>query len=118
MEETMAIGEGAGLVPVFTHMKVQGREQGSADAVLEMMRQSTEAGRWVAADVYPYLAGQTSLAALIIPGWAQDGGLQKIAAIRRSNQRARIITEADAAIRRFNGPMGSCSANRAPLPTS
>ena len=108
MEETMAIGEGAGLVPVFTHMKVQGREQGSADAVLEMMRQSTEAGRWVAADVYPYLAGQTSLAALIIPGWAQDGGLQKMRErFADPGQRARIIAEADAAITaRFNGPDG------------
>jgi len=108
MEETMAIGEGAGLVPVFTHMKVQGREQGSADAVLEMMRQSTEAGRWVAADVYPYLAGQTSLAALIIPGWAQDGGVEKMRErFAAPDQRARIIAEADAAITaRFNGPDG------------
>ena len=106
MEETMAIGEGAGLVPVFTHMKVQGREQGTADAVLAMMRQSSAAGRWVAADVYPYLAGQTALAALIIPGWAQDGGLAKMRErFTDPALRARIIAESDAAIAaRFNGP--------------
>ena len=108
MEETMAIGEGAGLVPVFTHMKVQGHEQGTADAVLQMMRASTEAGKWVAADVYPYLSGQTSLAALIIPGWAQAGGVVKMRErFADVALRARIIVEADQAISaRFNGASG------------
>lgn len=108
MEETMAIGEGAGLVPVFTHMKVQGHEQGTADVVLEMMRKSTAAGKWVAADVYPYLSGQTSLAALIIPGWAQDGGVAKMRErFADAALRARIIVEADQAISaRFNGASG------------
>ncbi|MEQ1690194.1 MAG: amidohydrolase family protein [Gemmatimonas sp.] len=108
MEETMAIGDGTGLVPVFTHMKIQGHEQGSADAVLDMMRKATAAGRWVAADVYPYLAGQTSLAALIIPGWAQDGGIVKFRErLADPALRARIIVEADQAITaRFNGADG------------
>lgn len=106
MDETVTIGVGAGLVPVFTHMKVQGHEGGTADSVLAMMRRTTARGQWVAADVYPYLAGQTALAALIIPGWAQDGG---VAAMRQRFAdpvlRARIITEADAAIAaRFTGP--------------
>ena len=106
MEETMAIGDGTGLVPVFTHMKVQGREQGTATAVLDMMRTATAGGRWVAADVYPYLAGQTSLAALIIPGWAQDGGLAKMRErFADSALRSRIVVEADQAIAaRLNGP--------------
>jgi hypothetical protein len=38
------------------------------------MKQTTGRGRYTAADAYPYLAGQTGLAALIIPAWAQDGG--------------------------------------------
>ena len=105
MEETMTIGDGTGLVPVFTHMKVQGHEQGTATAVLDMMRNATAAGRWVAADVYPYLAGQTSLAALIIPGWAQDGGIAKMRErFLDSTLRSRIVMEADQAISaRFNG---------------
>ena len=108
MEETMAIGDATGLVPVFTHMKVQGREQGTADAVLEMMRTATAAGRWVAADVYPYLAGQTALAALIIPGWAQDGGIVKMRErFADATLRARIVVESDNAIAaRFNGANG------------
>jgi N-acyl-D-aspartate/D-glutamate deacylase len=106
VEETRLIGERTGLVPQFTHMKIQGHEQGTASAVIEMMTAASAAGRWVAADVYPYLSGQTSLAALIIPGWAQDGGLEALRGrLRDSTQRAKIITESDQAIKaRFNGP--------------
>lgn len=108
MQETMRIGFATGMVPVFTHMKLQGREQGRATAMLANMRDETQRGRWVAGDVYPYLAGQTMLAALIIPGWAQDGGIDAMRArFRDSTLRARIIAEADAAIAaRFTGAAG------------
>jgi N-acyl-D-aspartate/D-glutamate deacylase len=106
--ETIRIGETAGLMPLVTHMKVQGREQGSAPAVLAMMRQATARGHYTAADVYPYLAGQTALAALIIPGWAQDGGREAmLARFRDPAQRARIVAEADEALAaRFGGAAG------------
>lgn len=108
MNETMAIGERTGLVPVFTHMKVQGREQGTSTHVLSWMHQNIAAGRYVTADVYPYLAGQTSLAALIIPGWAQDGGrAQMLTRFRDPVLRARIVKEAnDALDARFGGAKG------------
>jgi hypothetical protein len=106
LTETITIGRRAGLVPEITHMKIQGHEQGTAGAVTAMMERETAAGLWVAADVYPYLAGQTALAALIIPAWAQDGGLDSLRArLKVPAQRAKIIAESDAAIRaRFNGP--------------
>ena len=94
--ETMAIGERAGLTPVVTHMKVQGRERGTADVVLGRMAAATARGVYTAADVYPYLRGQTGLAALIIPGWAQDGG--RDAMLKRFADpalRARIVEEAE-----------------------
>jgi len=108
MEETMTIANGAGMVPVFTHMKLQGHEQGSAAQMLQRMTAEARAGRWVAADVYPYLAGQTGLAALIIPGWAQDGGVVKMRErFADPTLRPRIITEADHAIRaRFGSASG------------
>jgi N-acyl-D-aspartate/D-glutamate deacylase len=39
--ETIAIGEKAGLVPVVTHMKAQGREQGTAGALLDRTAAAT-----------------------------------------------------------------------------
>jgi len=108
MRETVEIGEATGLVPVITHMKIQGREQGTSDAVLGMMDEATARGVYTAADAYPYLAGQTSLAALIIPGWAQEGGWEAMAQrLADPVQRARIVEEANEAIdARFGGPGG------------
>src|SRR5262249_8216162 len=92
----------------ITHMKVQGHEQGSADLILARMREATGRGAYAAADAYPYLAGQTGLVALIIPGWAQDGG--RDAMLRRfadPAQRARIVAEAEEAMtKRFGGAAG------------
>jgi N-acyl-D-aspartate/D-glutamate deacylase len=96
MRETIEIGERAGLVPVITHMKLQGREQGKVDEALAMMRAATARGVYTAADVYPYLAGQTGLAALFVPGWAQEGGRDSLVQrLRDATLRARIIRETD-----------------------
>lgn len=106
--ETVAIGQKAGLVPVVTHMKAQGLEQGTAGAILAGMDQATRSGAYTAADAYPYLAGQSGLGSLIIPGWAQEGG--RAAMLKRfadPAERARIITEAEQAMTaRFGGPQG------------
>jgi N-acyl-D-aspartate/D-glutamate deacylase len=106
--ETIGIGSRAGLVPVITHMKVQGREQGTAGAVLQLMSDATRHGNYTAADAYPYLAGQTGLGALLIPAWAQDGGRERMLE-RFSNPalRPKIIAEAEEAMSaRFGGPAG------------
>ena len=108
MKETIDIGAATGLMPVITHMKIQGREQGTSDEVLGLMSDATDEGTYTAADVYPYLAGQTSLAALIIPAWAQAGGLEEMRArFADPEQRARIVAEANDALEaRFGGPEG------------
>ena len=106
--ETVAIGEQSGMVPVVTHMKAQGREQGTAAVLLASMAQATQRGHYTAADAYPYLAGQSGLGSLIIPGWAQEGG--RDAMLKRFADpatRARIVPESEAAMAaRFGGPQG------------
>ena len=100
MRETIEIGEKSGLLPVITHMKLQGRDQGRVDEALAMMRAATSRGVYTAADVYPYLAGQSGLAALFLPGWALEGGRDSL--VRRlgdSTLRARIIREVDEGVR-------------------
>lgn len=108
MDETVSISEAAGLDPVFTHMKIQGWEQGSSGEVLAMMDESVARGVNVWADVYPYLAGQTSLAALLIPGWAQAGGREAmVGRFNDASLRAQIVQEANEAMdARFGGPAG------------
>ena len=108
VNETVAIGQKAGLVPVVTHMKAQGREQGTAGDILAAMQQATRRGYYTAADAYPYLAGQSGLGALLIPGWAQEGGREvMLKRFADPEQRARIITAAEQAMTaRFGGPQG------------
>ncbi len=108
MEETIAIGERAGLGPLITHMKVQGREQGSASAVTAMMRAATARGNYTSADIYPYVAGQTGLGALLVPAWAQDGGIDAIRKrLADPGLRARIAAEIEEAMdARFNSAQG------------
>ncbi len=108
VEETIAIAARAGLVPVVTHMKSQGHEQGKAPDLLQMMNAATSRGTYTAADVYPYLAGQSGLAALLIPGWALDGGRDAmLARFANPADRARIVADAERAMQlRFGGPQG------------
>lgn len=99
MRETIEIGERAGLVPVITHMKLQGREQGKTDEALTMMRAATARGVYTAADVYPYLAGHGLIAALLVPGWAQEGGYAALMQrLRDPTTRARIVSETEEAL--------------------
>ncbi len=109
MTETIRIGEATGLIPMVTHIKVQGWEQGKAAEILEIMRiaETSNSGGAVA-DVYPYLAGQTGLEALIIPSWAQAGGWDAmLQRFRDSELRAQIIEEAEKAMDlRWGGPTG------------
>ncbi|MBB6449580.1 N-acyl-D-aspartate/D-glutamate deacylase [Geomicrobium halophilum] len=73
-EETIEIGEEAGLVPVITHMKVMGADNwGASEETIGLIEDAIDRGTYAAADVYPYLASQTGLTALI-PQWVQDGG--------------------------------------------
>jgi N-acyl-D-aspartate/D-glutamate deacylase len=109
MSETLAIGEASGLIPLITHMKVQGWEQGSAATILgRMATTSTSFTGGAVADVYPYLAGQTGLQSLIIPAWAQAGGREAmLARFSDPGQRQQIIEEAERAMQlRFGGYEG------------
>lgn len=109
MTETIDIGLASGLIPLITHMKVQGWEQGKVDTILRRMtaaKTGFEGG--AVADVYPYLAGMTGLASLIIPSWAQEGGYAAmVARFKDPALRARIILEAEEAMDlRFGGYEG------------
>ena len=103
--ETLTIADRAGLIGVVTHMKATGRERGTAAASLKLIADSTRRGRYAAADVYPYLAGQTGLGALLLPAWALEGGRE--ATLRRladPAQRQKVVVEIEQIMQdRFGG---------------
>jgi hypothetical protein len=87
-------------MPVVTHMKVQGHEQGNAAKAIAMMRAASARGHETVADIYPYLAGQTGLGALFVPAWALEGGMAEMRKrFADAALRSRIAQEIEAAIK-------------------
>lgn len=78
-KEEIEIGRKTGAAIHHSHFKAAGRENwGLAKPALDLIDQANAEGLRMTADMYPYLAGGTSLVA-ILPEWAQEGGLEAIA---------------------------------------
>ncbi len=72
--EAIQIGSDAGVRVHISHHKAAGkRNWGKVKTTLQMMNEARCAGIDIGFDVYPYIAGNTSLAT-VIPAWAHDGG--------------------------------------------
>lgn len=80
VDETIRIGEASGVSVEISHMKAKGRANwGKVNAVLRIMEAARQRGVEVTGDVYPYLAGSTSIVAAL-PVWVQEGGTEKMLA--------------------------------------
>lgn len=100
VQETIAIGEQAGVAPVVTHIKSQGAEQGKAGQIIAAMAAATARGARTFADLYPYTAGNTGLSAFFIPGWAGSGGRDAMLKhLQDPASRAKIIAYAEEGMR-------------------
>ncbi|MEO3795026.1 D-aminoacylase [Nonomuraea sp. B10E15] len=91
VDELIEIGRRAELHAEIYHLKTAGRRNWPKMArAIERIEAARAAGRPVTADVYPYLAGQTQLAASIPPEF-HDGGHEALAArLADPGERARI----------------------------
>ncbi len=94
LEEAIQVGEGTGVSVEISHLKVAGSANwGRAEEVVQVVDRAREAGVDVGFDVYPYLAGNTTLAALL-PPWAQVGGIGAVVErLNRSEVRRRLRSE-------------------------
>ena len=78
VQETIRIGEEAGIPVQITHHKVIGVENwGASIESLRLVDEARTRGVDVTIDQYPYTASQTSINALI-PQWAQAGGREEM----------------------------------------
>ena len=76
--EAIRIGRETGAAVQIAHFKAARRQNWDRSAqALELIDQARAEGQDVTADMYPYLAGSTSLGALL-PEWAQEGGKEPI----------------------------------------
>ena len=75
IDEAIAIGRLGGLPVNISHIKALGVDvHGQAPAIIARVEAAQRAGQHVTADQYPWDASGTSLAAALVPRWAQDGG--------------------------------------------
>jgi N-acyl-D-amino-acid deacylase len=73
--EAIEIGRQAGMPVHISHIKALGVDvAGQAPAIIAMVEAARARGQNVTANQYPWSASGTSLAASLIPLWAQDGG--------------------------------------------
>ena len=95
VEEVVTVAREAGTRGVVTHAKALGPNVwGFSAPVVQRLERARAEGVEVFADQYPYDASSTSLAAALVPRWAQAGGN---AALRRRldtpAERTRIVAE-------------------------
>ncbi|HYW17530.1 MAG TPA: amidohydrolase family protein [Allosphingosinicella sp.] len=79
VDEALAIGREAGLPVHISHIKALGVDvHGQAPAIIAKVESARRRGQAVTADQYPWSASGTSLAASLVPLWAQDGDRPKL----------------------------------------
>lgn len=90
LEELVRVGREAECRVHVSHLKIAGRRNwGKLDQVLALLERATREVE-LTADQYPYVAGATTLAA-ILPPWAQAGGMEAtIARLADAGTRTRI----------------------------
>ena len=95
ISEALAIGEQAGIAVQISHLKASGRENwGKMERALQMIEAARERGIDVTADIYPYVAGSSTMTSLF-PAWTLEGGMERfLARIADRDTRRRIIDEA------------------------
>jgi dihydroorotase/N-acyl-D-amino-acid deacylase len=78
IEEALRIGREAHLPVEIFHLKVSGKTRwGSMPKIVALIQAARDSGQDVSADMYPYVAGGTALAASL-PPWMAEGGMPKL----------------------------------------
>jgi dihydroorotase/N-acyl-D-amino-acid deacylase len=96
--EASDIGRAANIPVEIWHLKVSGKQNwGKMPDVVKQIELIRKGGVDMTADLYPYIAGATALASTM-PGWAMDGGWQKLLErlhdpINRSNIRTQLESD-------------------------
>lgn len=77
VEETIRIGEEAGIAPHITHHKVVGNGRwGLSEHSLRLIEEARSRGVDVMSDVYPYTASSTGIS-ILFPAWSKEGNRQQ-----------------------------------------
>ena len=94
LHEVFEIARRAKIPVEIWHLKTAYKKNwGRMPEILNKIKQARASGLDVSADIYPYIAGSTSLSSCL-PPWAQEGGVEKmLERLRESATRERIKKE-------------------------
>ncbi len=94
LDEVFEIAQKAQIPVEIWHLKTAYKKNwGRMPNVLARIKQARDRGLDITADIYPYIAGSTSLSACL-PPWAQEGGVDKmLARLRDPQTRERLKKE-------------------------
>lgn len=94
LDEVFEIARKAQIPTEIWHLKTAYKKNwGRMPHVLERIKKARDSGLDVTADVYPYIAGSTALAACL-PPWALEGGTEKmLTRLRDASTRERLKKE-------------------------
>lgn len=103
--EAIRIGRETGLTTNIGHIKALGVDVwGYADSLIRIMNEARANGQKVVADQYPWTASGTSLAAALLPRWAQAGGRDSLMhRIADAESRTKMLEEMRDNLRRRGG---------------
>ena len=96
--EAIRIGEEAGVAVQISHHKAVGfTNWGKVKRTLQLVDEARGRGVDVSSDMYPYTAGSTILAALVLSPWAFEGTTEEtVGRLRDPAARQRLADECDA----------------------
>ncbi|MEE9148572.1 MAG: D-aminoacylase [Candidatus Tectomicrobia bacterium] len=92
--EALRIGDEARISVQISHLKASGRDNwDKMDRALQMIEAGLDRGIAVRADIYPYIAGSTTMTSLF-PAWTLEGGVEHfLRRLAETDTRKRIIDE-------------------------
>lgn len=116
VQEVIDVADRAGVRGIVTHIKALGPDNwGLGAAAATRIGLARARGVDVLADQYPYAASSTSLAAAIVPRWAQAGGNDAFEKrLGDAATREKIVGEMRENIRRRGGPASLVIASYRP----
>ena len=106
VDEVIEVAREARLPGIVTHIKALGPPVwGFSEAVIRRIERARTEGVEVYADQYPYEASATSLAAALVPRWAEAGGRDSLLSrIKDADVRPRLLADMEKNLARRGGP--------------